>query len=479
MQDKVPCLLSRRFSFITMTLLLAAFFFVEVVVGYVTNSMALIADSFHMLSDVASLIVGYLALKYSNRDGDRDTYTYGYARAEVLGALVNAVFLVALCFSILIEALKRLVILEEIENPMLVFCVGAVGLVVNLFGMFLFHQTGHGHTHGGMSHSHSHGSDEKENGHSHLHEGNSHSHSHGNGGNLHSHSHGNGAHSHNHSHSSNGYSHSMDSPEAKESSSLESIEEEDTTKRKADVNNTKQKSQGSPHKENTSPRESNQDASPRNKTEKEQENFDHRSNDSSVNLEELERKRIPQAKSAGHLNIRGVYLHILGDALGSIIVMISALIIMFAHGQWTLYVDPSMSIIMVVIILKTSIPLLMETSKILMNSVPHHIQINQMREKLLKQLPQIKNVHELHVWQLAGDKIIASAHVKFESEEDYEDVALKIKEFFHNEGIHSTTIQIEFEKDDNVERRGPCMIVCSLDSACDDMMCCKPEHMKE
>lgn len=130
--------------------------------------------------------------------------------------------------------------------------------------------------------------------------------------------------------------------------------------------------------------------------------------DSSVNLEELERKRIPQAKSAGHLNIRGVYLHILGDALGSIIVMISALIIMFAHGQWTLYVDPSMSIIMVVIILKTSIPLLMETSKILMNSVPHHIQINQMREKLLKQLPQIKNVHELHVWQLAGDKIIGN-----------------------------------------------------------------------
>ena len=75
-------------------------------------------------------------------------YTYGYARAEVLGALVNAVFLVALCFSILIEALKRLVILEEIESPLLVFCVGAAGLVVNIFGMFLFHQTGHGHSHG-------------------------------------------------------------------------------------------------------------------------------------------------------------------------------------------------------------------------------------------------------------------------------------------------------------------------------------------
>ena len=142
-----------------------------------TNSMALIADSFHMLSDVASLIVGYLALKYSSIDAPKDRFTYGYARAEVLGALVNAVFLVALCFSITIEALQRLIVLEPIENPMLVFIVGAVGLVVNAFGLFLFHQAGHeahGHSHGGLSHGHSHGMG----GHGHSH-GGGHGHSHG------------------------------------------------------------------------------------------------------------------------------------------------------------------------------------------------------------------------------------------------------------------------------------------------------------
>ena len=128
--------------------------------------------------------------------------------------------------------------------------------------------------------------------------------------------------------------------------------------------------------------------------------------DSSILLEEAENKRFNKTSSAGQLNIRGVYLHILGDALGSVIVMISALIILYAHGDWTLYVDPVMSIIMVAIILKTSIPLLCETAKILMNSVPHHIQINELRERLMTQMPQIKNVHELHVWQLAGDKII-------------------------------------------------------------------------
>lgn len=67
-----------------------------------------------------------------------------------------------------------------------------------------------------------------------------------------------------------------------------------------------------------------------------------------------------------------------------------------------------MSIIMVAIILKTSIPLLIETAKILMNSVPHHIQINDLKKRLVEQIKCIQNVHELHVWQLAGEKIIGN-----------------------------------------------------------------------
>lgn len=53
-------------------------------------------------------------------------------------------------------------------------------------------------------------------------------------------------------------------------------------------------------------------------------------------------------------------------------------------------------------------------------------------------------VHEFHVWQLAGERIIASAHIRCRSLADYMRIAEKVKEFFHNEGIHSTTIQPEF-----------------------------------
>lgn len=64
--------------------------------------------------------------------------TFGWARAEVLGALVNAVFLVALCFSILVESLKRFYKPEVIDEPELILYVGVAGLLVNLIGLCLF-----------------------------------------------------------------------------------------------------------------------------------------------------------------------------------------------------------------------------------------------------------------------------------------------------------------------------------------------------
>lgn len=52
---------------------------------------------------------------------------------------MNAVFLVALCFSILVEAMKRLVEPESLKNPDLILIVGGIGLLINVIGMFLFH----------------------------------------------------------------------------------------------------------------------------------------------------------------------------------------------------------------------------------------------------------------------------------------------------------------------------------------------------
>ena len=82
-----------------------------------------------------------------------DSNTFGFARAEVVGALVNAVFLLALCFSITVQALKRFVKPEPIKDPKMILIVGGVGLFINIIGLVIF-----GHSHGGEEgHGHSHG----------------------------------------------------------------------------------------------------------------------------------------------------------------------------------------------------------------------------------------------------------------------------------------------------------------------------------
>ena len=82
-----------------------------------------------------------------------DSNTFGFARAEVVGALVNAVFLLALCFSITVQALKRFTKPEPINDPRMILIVGGVGLLINIIGLVIF-----GHSHDGVEgHGHSHG----------------------------------------------------------------------------------------------------------------------------------------------------------------------------------------------------------------------------------------------------------------------------------------------------------------------------------
>lgn len=62
----------------------------------------------------------------------------------------------------------------------------------------------------------------------------------------------------------------------------------------------------------------------------------------------------------------------------------------------------------------------------------------------MTQISGVLSVHELHIWKLSGKKIIATAHISCYNREEYMQIAAKIKEFFHQKGIHSTTIQPEF-----------------------------------
>lgn len=119
-----------------------SFFLIELIVGQISHSISLTADSFHMLSDALALVIGLFTAIISKRSSSKNTY--GWVRAEVLGPLINSVFLVSLCLGIVIEAVERLFEPQTLKDIDLLLYVGIIGLLINLAGLFLF---GHGHSH--------------------------------------------------------------------------------------------------------------------------------------------------------------------------------------------------------------------------------------------------------------------------------------------------------------------------------------------
>ncbi len=119
------------------------YFIVELIVGHLTQSIAMKSDAFHMLSDALALIIGLVSVVLSKRKHSTKN-TFGWVRAEVLGALINSVFLISLCFEITMEAIGRLIEHADIERTDLLLGAACVGLAINVVGLLIF---GHGHTH--------------------------------------------------------------------------------------------------------------------------------------------------------------------------------------------------------------------------------------------------------------------------------------------------------------------------------------------
>ena len=140
----------------------------EVTGGVISGSLAILSDAAHMLSDFAGFALSIISLLVGKKPATK-TLTYGYARAEVIGALVNMMLIWGVTVWLIYEAVYR-VINPEVINGKLMFGTAVFGLGCNLIMMKVLH-SGHHHTH---SHDHKHGHD---NDHKHSHE-HDHKHSH-------------------------------------------------------------------------------------------------------------------------------------------------------------------------------------------------------------------------------------------------------------------------------------------------------------
>ncbi|MEE6473879.1 hypothetical protein FKM82_010199 [Ascaphus truei] len=246
----------------------SAFLFVgEMAVGYIGNSLSLSSDGFAVLSHLISMVVGLVGVRYSRVRWHKSN-TYGFPRADVVGAFGNAVFAAALMFSILIEAIKRFIGPEKTENALLVLIAGIVGLAINVLNYVIF----------------------------------------------------------------------MDCCFPTTPAISEDPETGDTL---------------------------------------------------SIQDEPEDEKLKKDENKGATLNMKGVLLHVLGDALGSVVVVVAATIFYCLPLKkddpcnWQCYIDPSLTILMVVIILFSAYPLIKESAMILLQMVPKGVDVEEIGKQFL------------------------------------------------------------------------------------------------
>ncbi|KAH7410053.1 cation efflux protein [Phaeosphaeria sp. MPI-PUGE-AT-0046c] len=344
-----------------------AFFLAELSAGFYTKSLALVADAFHYLTDLIGFIVALVAVHVSERKTFPQDMSFGWARAQLLGAFFNGAFLLALGLSIGLQSIERFISIERVENPKLVLIIGCIGLFLNVISALFLHEHDHDHGHG---HGHELGA-------------------------------------------------TVD---------LESA---------------------SPNPSHT------------------------------AHLHLV-------AKPAKHrmdLGMLAVLIHVLGDAINNIGVIIAAVIIWFVKSEKRFYADPAVSTWIAIMILITAIPLTKRSGKILLQSAPLGVNIAHIKHDL-ESIPGIVSVHELHVWQLDQKKAIASAHVVV-SDPDVKTFmrnAQTFRECLHAYGIHSATLQPEMaaavERDpevtSTVSTAGTSVEKCGLPCGvvCEELKCC-------
>lgn len=485
-----------------MLLIDTVFFLIEVGVGLAVGSLALMADAFHMLNDIISLVIGLWAVRMSAKPST-DEFSFGYKRYEILGAFFNAVFLIALCITIALEALPRLFNPPEITDPKLILYVGCAGLASNLLGFFVLGGFHAGHDHRDEEHGHSH--DE-----------------------LHSAEEGYSDHVHSR-HASDGSAQAAapaTPTQHNEHGTFTQADEQASTRAGSPPRPVLPlKSPNSRRNRNSTSRsrysgyETLSDLRPSNfkegiiaaaaggdmggpsdedavesgseemaeateetsllpksgkgspKADKAVHSQDHvephrhkHRHPSKAKHANHNHNKPQESKSSGHghnhadMGMNAMILHVAGDALGNIGVIVSALVIWLSDWHYKYYVDPVVSLLIALIILKSCLPLSIASGKILCQATPNHIKIDQVKEDLLD-IEGVTNCHHVHVWQLSDSTVVASLHLRIGFGRSlakdqasymakYMQIAAEVQECLHGFGIHSSTIQPEFCWDD-------------------------------
>ncbi|KAL9435356.1 hypothetical protein AB3S75_021598 [Citrus x aurantiifolia] len=350
--------------------LCVVFMSIEVFGGIKANSLAILTDAAHLLSDVAAFAISLFSLWAAGWESN-PRQSYGFFRVEILGALVSMQLIWLLAGILVYEAIVRLFNETSEVNGFLMFLVAAFGLVVNIImALVLGHDHGHGHGHG---HRHGHGHDH---------------HDHGMG-----HRHGSRITTDHHEEHSRGEHHD--------------------------------------HCDEENPKTGHHHFHDKH----------HRTGE--VLAEPLvdKPKCGPEQKKQQNINVRGAYLHVLGDSIQSIGVMIGGAIIWY-KPEWKI-VDLICTLIFSVIVLGTTFNMLRNILEVLMESTPREIDATKL-EKGILEMEEVVAIHELHIWAITVGKVLLACHVKIQPEANADLVLNNVIDYIRREyNIIHVTIQIE------------------------------------
>ena len=168
-----------------------------------------------------------------------------------------------------------------------------------------------------------------------------------------------------------------------------------------------------------------------------------------------------QKDKSHNLNIRAAYLHLLGDTLSSVAVIAGGIAILFWQVYW---LDPLVTVAVGGYIIYHTWGVVRQTVDILMQATPRHIDLQKIQQSV-ETLPQVENIHHLHVWQMDDEQIHLEAHLNISHNmplSDAQAVRHKVETLLKNKfGIRHITLQIEYkgceDNDELISRGGKTM----------------------
>lgn len=425
---------------IIVTIVCVSFIIVETIGAILSNSIAILTDVAHLFSDLIGFMLSIIAMLIAKK-GATKKHTWGFARAEIIGAFCSVLIVWILTLWIYYEAAGRLINKSYGNlNPKYMLMTATFGIFANLVMMSSLHN-GFGHHGGGsLGHSHDHGHDE-ENGH---------------------------GHSHDHAQPSSKKVSKKISKEKKpqfagdeEERAALNLIKEDPLENESDHAHDGAKEKGHDHVHDGTEGEGHEHAhddkkvsSPKIIREENQGNdhgHDHEGSDGHehakkevIEIKEIQenqhKKNLSNANENQSENIRAAFIHIIGDLIGSIGVLLVALIIFF-FPEWSI-LDPLLSIGFSTLALLITIPIMKSILENMLDVTPEFFDIDQF-EAELKKINYLLEIHDLHIWQISIGRPSLTVHITCSDHTAY--VLKKATVLARNYGIYHSTIQVEKE----------------------------------